>query len=132
MNDMNDMNDTNDIDTSSVGAVAAAYLRGVYQGDTATLAALFAPEAQVYGDINGQPYFKTIAAYLEGVAGRASPQSLGEPYRMQVLSVDSMGSVGNARLHSPMLGFNYHLYLTLRRGERGWRIVNKTFAHVTS
>jgi len=121
-----------DIDTGAIAAVAEAYLRGVYEGDTATLAALFAPEAQVYGDIDGQPYFKTSAAYLEGVAGRASPQSLGEPYRMRVLSVDRMGSIANVRLHSPMLGFNYHLYLTLRRSEGGWRIVNKTFAHLTS
>ena len=115
---------------ADIAAVAEAYLRGVYEGDTAALATLFAPEAQVYGDIDGQPYFKTIAAYLEGVAGRASPQSLGEPWRMRVLSVDSMGSIGQVRLHSPMLGFNYHLYLTLRRGIDGWRIVNKTFAHI--
>ena len=125
-----------DIDTShtaaigAIATVAEAYLRGVYEGDTATLATLFAPQAQVYGDIDGQPYFKTAAAYLEGVAGRASPQSLGEPYRMRVLSVDSMGGIANVRLHSPMLGFNYHLYLTLRRGIDGWRIVNKTFAHI--
>lgn len=130
------MNQANQIDSSpeaangAVAAVAEAYLRGVYEGDTATLAGLFAPDAQVYGDIDGQPYFKTIGSYLAGVAGRASPQSLGEPYRMRVLSVDSMGSIANARLHSPMLGFNYHLYLTLRRGADGWRIVNKTFAHV--
>ncbi|KQW89167.1 hypothetical protein ASC94_22205 [Massilia sp. Root418] len=115
---------------AAVAAVADAYLRGVYEGDTTALAALFAPDAQVYGNINGQPYFKTIAAYLQGVAGRASPQSLGEPFRMRVLSADVMGNIGNVRLHSPMLGFNYHLYLTLRRGESGWRIVNKTFAHV--
>lgn len=115
---------------ADIAAVAEAYLRGVYEGDAAALATLFAPEAQVYGDIDGQPYFKSIAAYLEGVAGRASPQSLGEPWRMRVLSVDSMGGIGQVRLHSPMLGFNYHLYLTLRRGIDGWRIVNKTFAHI--
>ena len=95
----------NDIDTGpnvAITAVAEVYLRGVYEGDTATLAALFAPEAQVYGDINGQPCFKTIAAYLAGVAGRASPQSLGEPYRMRVLAVNSMGSIASVRLHSPV------------------------------
>ncbi|WP_082551476.1 nuclear transport factor 2 family protein [Massilia sp. Root351] len=119
-------------DIAGIAAVAEAYLRGVYEGDSAALAALFAPEAQVYGDIDGQPYFKTIAAYLAGVASRASPQSLGEPYRMRVLSVDSMGSIATVRLHSPMLGFNYHLYLTLRLADGAWRIVNKTFAHLTS
>lgn len=117
-------------DIAAIAGVAEAYLRGVYEGDTVALAALFAPEALVFGDINGQPYLKTIASYLEGVAGRASPQSLGEPYRMRVLSADSMGNIGSVRLHSPMLGFNYHLYLTLRRGESGWRIVNKAFSHI--
>lgn len=120
------MNDHHD----SIEAIADAYLNGVYQGDAATLATLFDPGAQVYGEINGQAYHKTIAAYLEGVASRQSPQQLGEPYRMKVLAIDSLGSIATIRLHSPMLGFNYQLFLTVRRIDGKWLIVNKTFAHV--
>jgi hypothetical protein len=112
----------------SIASIVNAYLHGVYSGDVATLASLFDPGCQVYGELDGQPYFKSIAAYLEGVASRKSPQQLGEPYRMDILAVDSLGSIANAKLHSPMLGFNYHLYLTLRRLDGKWIIVNKTFS----
>lgn len=111
----------------SIAAIVNAYLHGVYHGDTATLATLFDPNTQVYGEINGQAYHKSIAAYLEGVASRQSPQQLGEPYRMDVLAIDSLGSIASVKLHSPMLGMNYHLYLTLRRLDGKWSIVNKTF-----
>ncbi len=113
----------------SIADIANAYLNGVYQGDTATLATLFDPHAQVYGENNGQAYHKTIAAYLEGVAARQSPLQLGEPYGMQILSVDSLDSIATVKLHSPMLGMNYHLYLTLRRLDGKWSIVNKTFVN---
>jgi hypothetical protein len=114
----------------SIDAIVNAYFNGVYTGDTATLASLFDTDAQVYGEINGQAYHKPIAAYLEGVAARKSPQELGEPYRMKMLAVDKLGSIANVKLHSPMLGFNYHLYLTLRRLEGRWSIVNKAFANL--
>jgi hypothetical protein len=114
----------------SIAAIVNAYLRGVYTGDSATLATLFDPNTQVYGEINGQAYHKTIAAYLEGVAARQSPQQLGEPYRMDILALDSLGSIANVKLHSPMLGFNYYLYLTLRQLDGKWSIVNKTFANL--
>ena len=114
----------------SITDIASAYLKGVYEGDVTTLASLFDPHAQVYGEINGQAYHKTIAAYLEGVASRQSPKQLGEPYRMEILSVDSLGAIANVMLRSPMLGMNYHLYLTLRQLEGKWSIVNKTFSHL--
>lgn len=112
-----------------VRAIADAYLNAVHQGDAATLAGLFDPGAQVYGEINGQAYHKPIAAYLEGVAARQSPLRLGEPYGMRVLAIDSLGGIASVKLHSPMLGFNYYLYLTLRRHDGRWLIVNKTFVH---
>ena len=119
-----------DTDHDGIYAIADAYLNGVYQGDAIALATLFDPAAQVYGEINGQPYHKPIAAYLEGVASRQSPQKQGEPYRMKVLAIDSLGSIASVRLHSPMLGFNYQLYLTVRQIEDKWLIVNKTFSHL--
>jgi len=105
------------------------YFQGVFHGKTELLEALFDPAAQVYGVIDGKPYHKTAADYISGVAGRHSPASLGERYRMRLLAVDVLGEIANVRLHSPMLGFDYHLYLTLARRQDGWKIVNKTFHH---
>lgn len=119
---------TNHLDC--IDSIVDAYLHGVYTGDTGTLATLFDVNAQVYGVIDGQAYHKSISAYLEGVAARKSPKERGEPFRMQMLAFDSLGSIANVRLHSPMLGFNYHLYLTLRRLDGKWSIVNKTFVNL--
>jgi len=119
-------------DHDAVHGIADAYLNAVYQGDAITLATLFDPNAQVYGEVNGQPYFKTATAYVEGVAARRSPLQLGEPYAMQVLEIDQLGEIASIKLHSPMLGFNYHLYLTVRRVDGEWLIVNKTFAHLAA
>jgi len=108
------------------------YFQGVYYGDTELLATLFDPAAQVYGVIAGKPYYKTAADYMTGVASRQSPALLGEPYRMRTLAVDVLGDIANVRLHSPMLGFDYHLYITFARRLDGWKIVNKTFTHPSS
>jgi len=116
----------------SIDSVVDAYFKGVYGGDALTLATLFDSNAQVYGVIDGKAYHKTIAAYLEGVATRKSPQELNEPYRMALLAVDNHGSIANVKLHSPMLGFDYYLYLTLRQLDGKWRIVNKTFTHASA
>ena len=106
-----------------------AYFDGVYRGDVAALAELFDIDAQVYGDIDGQLYHKSASAYLAGVAARKSPHELGEPYRMKLLALDKQANIASVKLHSPMLGFNYYLYLTLRRVYGQWLIVNKTFSH---
>jgi len=108
------------------------YLNAVYQGDAETLTRLFDQAAQVYGVIAGEPYHKTAANYINGVANRQSPASLGEPYRQRVLSVDVLGDIANVRLHSPTLGFDYYLYLTFAKRQDGWKIVNKTFNHTAN
>jgi hypothetical protein len=91
----------------SIASLVNAYFNGVYRGDAEALRALF-----------------------DGVAARKSPKELGEPYLMKTLAVDRLGSIASAKLDSPMLGFDYHLYLTLCLRADGWRIVNKTFTHL--
>lgn len=113
----------------SIELTVNAYFDRVYRGDVAALAELFDIDAQVYGDIDGQPYYKSASAYLAGVAARKSPGELGEPYRMRLLALDRQNNIASVKLHSPMLGFDYYLYLTLRRLNGQWLIVNKTFSH---
>jgi hypothetical protein len=45
--------------------------------------------------------------------------------------MDISGNIANVKLHSPMFGFNYHLYLSLVLHDGRWRIVNKTFTNLT-
>ena len=113
-----------------VRTVVQSYFDGVYTGNVTALAAIFDEGAQVYGEVDGQPYHKTIAAYLDGVAHRTSPKDSGDPYLMKRVSIDICGCIANVKLHSPMLGFNYQLYLSLVRNKEQWKIVNKTFTNL--
>lgn len=110
--------------------VVQSYFDGVYTGDVPALAAIFDEGAQVYGEVDGQPYHKTIGAYLDGVAKRICPKDNGDPYLMKLVSIDISGCIANVKLHSPMLGFNYHLYLSLVRNKEQWKIVNKIFTNL--
>jgi hypothetical protein len=118
-----------DADKEGIPAVVDAYFDGVYSGNVGALRELFDVNAQVYGEVDGQPYHKSIQAYLDGVATRQSPKALGEPFLMKTLAIDRLGSIASVKLHSPMLGFNYQLYLTLCLWQGKWRIVGKTFTN---
>jgi hypothetical protein len=117
-------------DHDGIAAIVDAYFDGVYSGYVKALSELFDVNARVYGEVDGLAYHKTIHAYLDGVAGRQSPKALGEPFLMKTLAIDQLGNIASVKLHSPMLGFNYHLYLTLCRWEGKWRIVSKTFTNL--
>ncbi|MEQ9364042.1 MAG: nuclear transport factor 2 family protein, partial [Leptospirales bacterium] len=110
--------------------VVKDYFEGIFTGDVERLCGTFHPDASLCGDINGEPYQKTVAEYLEGVRNRESPQSLGESFRMRILSMDILGNVASLRVHVPMLGFNYHDYLSFRYAGGRWTIVNKLFTNV--
>lgn len=113
-----------------IQALVQIYFDGVYEGDVTSLAKIFDVNAQVYGEVDGKFYHKTIADYLRGVAERKSPKDIGDPYLMKLLAMDVCGNIANVKLHSPMFGFNYHLYLSLVLHDGKWRIVNKTFTNL--
>ena len=115
----------NDIET-----VITGYFEGLFYGDIQKLGRSFATEAYLYGDIRGEAYLKNLKDYLEGVAARKSPHELGEDFRMEILSVEVTGKVAVARLHVPMLGYNYYDHLALSKINGEWKIVNKLFVHV--
>ena len=118
------------MENGDIRALVQIYFDGVYTGNVASLAAIFDAGAQVCGEVDGQPYHKTIAAYLTGEASRASPNDRRDLYMMKLLSIDVTGNIASVKLHSPMLGFNYHLYLSLVLMDGKWKIVNKTFTHL--
>ena len=106
------------------------YFEGIYQGNINHLKSAFHREALLFGDINGDPYFRTLDQYLEGVKNRKSPKELGEAFHMKTLSIELLGLIAIAKLHVPMLGFNYYDILSFSKIEGKWVIVNKLFTHV--
>ncbi len=106
------------------------YFDGIFYGDTSKLEACFHENTHIYGDIKGADYLKSVSAYIEGVKNRQSPKALNETLKMKIISIDIMGKIAMAKLHVPMLGYNYYDYLSLSKINEEWKIVNKLFTHV--
>ena len=115
----------------AVSAVLTNYFKGIFTGDTDLLRRVFHSEALVAGDINGQPYFKSVAQYLEGVENRKSPLELHEKFQMDIVSIEIINSIAVAKVHLPMFGFNYYDLLSLTKVDGEWIIINKLLTNVS-
>lgn len=116
--------------SQDIQGVIENYFHGIFYGDTVKLASAFHPDCVLYGDINGEPYVKTLTAYLQGVKNRKSPSELGETFSMQLIGIELLGNNAMVKLHVPMLGFNYYDLLSLTKINGKWLIVNKLFTNI--
>jgi len=116
--------------SSEIKIVISNYFQGIYNGDSAKLENAFHPQALLFGDIKGEPYFKTVTDYIDGVKSRRSPMDLGEEFKMEILAIERIGNMATVKARVPMLGFNYYDFLSLNMERGEWKIVNKLFAHV--
>jgi len=113
-----------------IAALLKNYFNGLYTGDTELLRAVFHPQAALFGDVRGAPYYNTIESWLSAVAQRKSPRDLGAEFRMVALRIEVLNEIAYAKAHCPMLGFNYVDYLSLLRQGGRWLITSKLFTHV--
>ena len=116
--------------SSEIKNVVSDYFQGIYNGDSDKLENVFHPQALLFGDIKGEPYFKTVTDYIDGVKSRKSPKDLEEDFKMKILSIEIMGNMTAVKAHVPMLGFNHYDFLSLNLVQGEWKIVNKLFTHV--
>ena len=116
---------------TAVSAVLSNYFEGIFKGDIELLRSAFHPQALVIGDVNGQPYFKSLDQYLDGVKNRKSPFELGETSRMEILAIEIINSIATAKVRVPMFEFNYHDLLSLSKVNGEWVIVNKLLTNVS-
>lgn len=112
-----------------ITTVIQDYFLGIFEGDIQRLKQVLHPKALLHGDV-GKPYLKTVDEYLDIVANRKSPKSLGETFRMEINSLDIINGIAVARLSTPMYGFAYLDYLSLCRIEDKWIIVGKIFTDI--
>lgn len=110
--------------------VITNYFEGIFYGDANKLESCFTDNTIIYGDINGAPYKKSKAEYVEGVKNRQSPNELKEAFKMETIGIDIIGNIAMAKVHLPMLGYNYYDYLSLTKIDDEWKIVNKIFSNV--
>lgn len=80
-------------------AIENYYFKGIYEGDAILLESIFYPGTLVYGDVNGQPYFKTADLYLNGVKNRQSPKDSGKPYKGEILDIKVVNSIAMAEIN---------------------------------
>jgi hypothetical protein len=118
-------------DVEEIQAVVTNYFEGIFYGDIKKLESAFHPQCLLFGDMNGQPYLKNLPDYLEGVKNRKSPNELGENFRMNILGIEILNNMAYAKLHVPMLGYNYYDFITLSRISGKWVYINKVFTNVS-
>ncbi len=123
------MNNYSD-NAAAITAVLSNYFNGIFNGDVALLRSVFHSQALVAGDVNGQPYFKNVDQYLEGVKNRKSPFELNETFRMEILSIEIINSIAIAKARLPMFEFNYYDLLSLSKKNEKWVIMNKLLTNV--
>ncbi len=111
-------------------ALEKYYFKGIYEGNIESLANIFNPGTLLFGDINGQPYAKTLNQYLDGVKNRQSPKDSGKPFKGTIISVDVINSIAIAKVHVKMYEFNYDEFLSFHKIDNSWVIVNKMITNV--
>lgn len=118
-------------DTEAItDAIENYYFKGIYEGDAILLESIFYPGTLVYGDVNGQPYFKTADLYLNGVKNRQSPKDSGKPYKGEILDIKVVNSIAMAEINLKMYEFNYRDFLSFHKINGKWYIVNKMLTNV--
>jgi hypothetical protein len=111
-------------------ALNGYYFRGIHDGNVELLRQVFHPATLLFGDVKGQPYAKTLEAYLDGVAHRVSPRDSGRPYQTDILRIDVINSIAVATVRVAMYEFNYFDLLSFHKVDGQWLIVNKMLTHV--
>jgi len=106
------------------------YFNGIYNGDVQQLRNVYHPATLLWGDVKGQPYTKTLAEYLDGVAHRQSPRESGKPFEGEVLDIRVTNTIAVAEVRVKMYDFLYHEYLSFHKIGGKWLLVNKMISDV--
>lgn len=127
----NKMKNQNSDTEAITDAIENYYFKGIYEGDAILLETIFYPGTLVYGDVNGQPYFKTADLYLNGVKNRQNPKDSGKPFKGEILNIKVVNSIAMAEINLKMYEFNYRDFLSFHKINGKWYIVNKMLTNVT-
>ena len=111
-------------------ALEKNYFEGIYNGNLELLQKIYNKGTLLFGDVNGQPYFKTLDQYLDGVKNRQSPKDSGKPFRGEILSIKVVNSIAVAEVKVKMYDFNYYEFLSFHKIDNNWLIVNKMISDI--
>ena len=108
------------------------YFKGIYEGDLDALKQIYYPGTLLFGDVKGQPYFKTLEQYLDGVQNRQSPKNSGKPFKGEIISINLVNSIAIAAVKVKMYDFLYHDLLSFHKLDGKWVIVNKMMSDINN
>jgi hypothetical protein len=117
--------------TAIAGALTNIYFKGIYAGDVDLLKTIYYDGTLLFGDVKGQPYYKTLAQYLDGVKNRQSPKDSGKPFDGQIQGIEITNSIAVARVQVKMYDFNYSEFLSFHKFDGKWLIVNKMISDIS-
>ena len=106
------------------------YFKGIYEGDLDVLNQIYYPGTLLFGDVKGQPYFKTLDQYFDAVKNRQSPKDLEKPFKGEIISISIINSIAIAELKVKMYDFYYHEFLSFHKINGKWLIVNKMMSDI--
>jgi hypothetical protein len=108
-----------------------SYFKGIYEGNIALLKQLYHPGTLMFGDVKGEPYFKTLDQYLDGVRSRTSPRDSDTPFKGEIISIMVIHSIATAEVKVNMYAFHYHEFLSFHQVNGRWLIVNKMITDIS-
>ena len=106
------------------------YFKGVYERNMDLLDKIYYKGTFFFGDVKGEPYFKTLDQYLDGVKNRQSPKESGKPFKGEILDIRVVNSIAIAEVKVKMYDFNYHQFLSFHKFDGNWLLVNKMISDV--
>ena len=116
--------------TAITEALENYYFKGIYEGNVELLDQIYYKGTLLFGDVKGQPYFKTLDQYLDGVRNRQSPKDSGKTFNGDVINIKLVNSIAVAEVQVKMYDLNYHEFLSFHKMEDRWIIVNKMISDV--
>lgn len=108
------------------------YFKGIYEGDLSLLKEIYFPGTLLFGDVKGQPYFKNLDQYLDGVKNRVSPKDIDKPFEGEIIDIRVTNSIAVAEVKLKMYDFYYHEFLSFHRLNGKWLLVNKMMSDTNS
>ncbi|NKB49079.1 MAG: nuclear transport factor 2 family protein [Alphaproteobacteria bacterium] len=120
------MNDPSD-DRQQIEIAVTRYFDGLYNSNGDDIRATFHPDAKVTGFMSstGEMSAMDFERFVAFVESQTSPASAGEPYELDIVSIDIAGQVATAKLLDRYLDIRFTDYLSLVKDDQGWRVYNK-------
>ena len=123
--------ETTQTDSAAISqALEDYYFKGIYEGNLDALNQIYYPGTLLFGDVKGQPYFKTLDQYFDLVKNRQSPKDSENPFKGEIISISVINSIAIAELKVKMYDFYYHEFLSFHKINGKWLIVNKMMSDI--